>query len=63
MEGIHINSGHDIGVMAQEVERIAPELVITRDNGYKAVKYEKMIALLIEAIKDLSREIDSLKNK
>jgi hypothetical protein len=63
MEGIHINSGHDIGVIAQEVERIAPELVITRDNGYKAVKYEKMIALLIEAIKDLSREIDSLKKK
>ena len=63
MEGIHINSGHDIGVMAQEVERIAPELVITRDNGYKAVKYEKMIALLIEAIKDLSREIEILKGK
>jgi hypothetical protein len=63
VEGIHINSGHDIGVIAQEVERIAPELVITRDNGYKAVKYEKMIALLIEAIKDLSREIESLKRK
>jgi hypothetical protein len=63
MEGIHINSGHDIGVMAQEVEKIAPELVITRDNGYKAVKYEKMIALLIEAIKDLSREIELLKKK
>jgi hypothetical protein len=63
MEGIHITSGHDIGVIAQEVERIAPELVITRDNGYKAVKYEKMIALLIEAIKDLSREIESLKRK
>jgi hypothetical protein len=63
MEEIHINSGHDIGVMAQEIERIAPELVITRDNGYKAVKYEKMIALLIEAIKDLSREIEILKGK
>jgi hypothetical protein len=63
MEGIHINSGHDIGVMAQEVERIAPELVITRENGYKAVKYEKMIALLIEAIKDLSGEIELLKKK
>jgi hypothetical protein len=63
MEGIHINSGHDIGVIAQEIEKIAPELVITRDNGYKAVKYEKMIALLIEAIKDLSREIELLKKK
>ena len=63
MEGIHENEGHDIGVIAQEVERIIPEVVTTRDNGYKAVKYEKMVALLIEAIKDLSKEIDSLKNK
>ena len=63
VEGIHENEGHDIGVIAQEVERIIPEVVTTRDNGYKAVKYEKMVALLIEAIKDLSKEIDSLKNK
>ena len=62
-EGIHENEGHDIGVIAQEVERIIPEVVTTRNNGYKAVKYEKMVALLIEAIKDLSKEIDSLKNK
>ena len=50
--------GHDIGVIAQEIEEILPELVITRDNGYKAVKYEKITALLIEGIKEQQSKID-----
>jgi len=60
---IHGNKGHDIGVIAQEIEAILPELVTTRDNGYKAVKYEKIVALLIEAIKEQQGEIDELKRK
>ena len=50
--GVHSNAGHDVGVIAQQIEKILPEVVTTRDNGYKAVKYEKIVALLIEAIKD-----------
>jgi hypothetical protein len=61
--GIHENEGHDIGVIAQEVEKIIPEIVTTRANGFKAVKYEKIVPLLIEAIKELSAEIDKLKGK
>jgi len=60
-EEVHGNSGHDIGVIAQEVEKILPDVVTTRDNGYKAVKYEKIVPLLIEAIKDLSKQVDGLK--
>jgi hypothetical protein len=56
-------TGRDIGVIAQEIEAVLPELVQTRDNGYKAVKYEKMIALLIEAVKELKLEVDNLKSK
>jgi hypothetical protein len=55
--------GHDIGVIAQEIEEVLPELVTTRDNGYKAVKYEKIVALLIEAIKDQQKQIEELKSK
>ena len=54
--------GHDVGVIAQEIEAVLPELVTTRDNGYKAVKYEKIIALLIEAIKEQQCQIDELKS-
>ena len=60
---IHSHKGHDVGVIAQEVEAVLPEVVVTRDNGYKAVNYEKIIPLLIEAIKDQQKQIDELKRK
>ena len=47
-------SGEDIGVLAQEVEKVIPSAVTTRPNGTKAVRYEKIIPLLIEAIKELN---------
>ena len=56
------HEGHDIGVIAQEVEEVLPELVVTREDGYKAVSYEKIVALLIEAIKDQQLQIDALKS-
>ena len=49
----------DIGLIAQEIENIIPEIVTTRDNGYKAVKYDKMVALLVEAIKEIDRKIEN----
>jgi hypothetical protein len=50
--------GNDVGVLAQEIEAVLPEAVITRDDGYKAVRYEKIIPLLIEAIKELQTRIN-----
>jgi len=61
-EKIHSKKGSDIGVIAQEVESILPDIVVTRHNGYKGVQYEKLVALLIEAIKELKSEIEELKN-
>lgn len=62
-QNIYEVGSHDIGVIAQELEEILPEVVITRDNGYKAVRYEKIVPLLIEAIKELKNEVDELKSK
>jgi len=50
-----------IGVIAQDVEKILPELVRTREDGLKAVYYPEITAVLIEAIKELKAEIDELK--
>ena len=63
IQTIHGNSGRDVGVIAQEIESILPEAVTTRDNGYKAVNYEKIVPLLIEAIKEQQKQIDELKSK
>ena len=56
-------TGTDLGVLAQEIEAIAPELVIDRETGYKAVRYEKLVAVLIEGIKELSAKVNELENK
>jgi hypothetical protein len=53
--------GNDVGVVAQEILKVLPEAVTTRDNGYLAVRYEKLVPLLIEAIKELKAEINELK--
>jgi hypothetical protein len=49
-----------LGLIAQEVEKVIPELVET-DNGIKSVSYSNMIGLLIEAIKEQQNQIEELK--
>ena len=53
----------NVGVIAQDVEKVLPELVTDRDNGFKGVDYAKLTGLLIEAIKDQQKQIDELKSK
>jgi hypothetical protein len=54
-------TGHDVGIIAQEIEKVLPEVVITRQDGYKAVKYEKIIPLLVQGLKEQQEEINQLK--
>ena len=53
----------NVGVIAQEVEQVLPQLVKDRENGYKGVDYAKLTGLLIEAIKEQQVQIDELKSK
>lgn len=54
--------GREIGVIAQEVEKVLPELVVTcPNNGMKAVDYGKLTAVLLEAIKQLKQEVEELR--
>ena len=50
-----------IGVIAQEVEAVVPELVGTNADGYKVVQYGQLAALLVEAVKEQRTEIEALK--
>ena len=56
-----IHEGEDYGVIAQEVEEVMPEIVNLKESGYYGVKYDKLIPLLIESVKELKAEIRDLK--
>ena len=51
-----------VGVSAQQVQEVLPEAVNENDNGYLGVKYDKLVPLLIESIKELKAEIEELKD-
>ena len=55
----------NIGVVAQEVEKILPQIVLTADDemGTKSVDYSRLTAVLIEAVKELSQKIEKLEGK
>lgn len=56
-----IESGKsEVGVIAQEIEEVIPDLVNTNEQGIKSVKYGNMVAVLIEAIKDQQKRIEAL---
>ena len=56
---IHSHEGHDIGVIAQEIQAQYPELVTERENGYLAVDYVKLTAVLLQAIKELDAKVEA----
>jgi hypothetical protein len=53
--------GRQIGFIAQEVEKVLPELVSTDKNGYKSVAYQNLVPVLVEAVKTLKQDNDALK--
>lgn len=55
--------GLQIGVVAQDVEKVFPELVGTDSRGYKFVRYDKLIAPTIEAIREQQSQISSLDSR
>ena len=57
------NKHQGAGVIAQDVEKVLPQLVSSDQDGFKSVLYDGLIGLLIEAIKDQQKQIDILSNE
>ena len=62
------NKAHDIGVIAQEIEKIIPEVVkeskeLNSDETFKSVDYGKMVAVLIKAVQEQQKQIEDLKKE
>jgi hypothetical protein len=61
---MNFNNNRQTGLIAQEVEKVMPSAVYEiNDKGYKGVDYAKLVPLLIEAIKELKKEVEELKDK
>ena len=65
-----IGRGHDIGLIAQEVEAVIPELVSEKtyvfgdeETDIKVVAYDRLVAVLINAVNELKAEVDELKKR
>ena len=59
----HKNTGdHCLGVIAQEIEKVVPDVVYEDVHGVKSVAYQNMVALLIEAVKDQQKQIEELRS-
>jgi hypothetical protein len=61
--GKGFEDGRQIGLIAQEVEKILPELVLTDDKGFKAITYDKIVPVLIEAVKEQQKTISTLQDR
>jgi hypothetical protein len=59
----HFGDAQAYGLIAQDVEQVLPELVVTRTDGYKAVDYSELPMLTIQAVKELKAENDELKRR
>jgi len=59
----HGYEGHDTGIIAQQVQDVIPSAVRTNDTGFLAVRYEKLIGLLVEGMKEQQAQIEELKAK
>lgn len=61
--GVLLKEGKQIGVIAQEVEEVFPELVTTNEKGYKMVDYIKLTPILLEVIKEQQQAIELLRSR
>jgi len=56
-------TGEDIGLIAQEIKEICPEIVQERENGTLAIRYEKLVPVLVGAIQEQQKKIDFLEQQ
>lgn len=61
-DSTRVNSKKYIGLIAQEVELVAPELIYENQEGFKGISYQNMAALFVEAFKEIRKEIQTLKD-
>ena len=60
---LKFSDGVQVGFIAQDVEKVFPEVVTTDNNGYKGISYERIIPMLTAAIQEQQKQIEELKSE
>ena len=63
LQNTYPSGSKDSGIIAQDVEKVLPQLVRERNNGYLGVRHDRLVGLLIEGIKEQQTQIDELKQE
>lgn len=58
---LKFSAGRQVGLIAQDTEKVIPEVVTTDNNGYKGISYEKLTPILVEAIKEQQKQMEDIK--
>ena len=61
LQDIYPSGSRDSGIIAQDVQKVLPQLVKENSNGYLGVRHDRLVGLLVESIKDQQKQIDELK--
>ena len=61
LQNTYDSGSFDSGIIAQDVQKVLPQIVKERSDGYLGVRQERLVGLLIEGIKDQQKQIDELK--
>ena len=62
-QDIYPSGSKDSGIIAQDVEKVLPQLVKENSNGYLGVRHDRLVGLLIESVKEQQKQIDDLKRE
>jgi len=60
LQNSYASGSYDSGIIAQDVQKVLPQIVKEKNSGYLGVRQERLVGLLIEAIKDQQKQIDDL---
>ena len=61
LQNTYDSGSFDSGIIAQDVQKVLPQIVKEKNDGYLGVRQERLVGLLIEGIKDQQKQIDELK--
>ena len=63
LQGVYPIGSKDSGIIAQDVQKVLPQIVKEKRDGYLGVRHDRLVGLLVESVKEQQKQIDELKKE